>query len=174
MLNRSMVNLTDRRSNRQSHIRDWRCYINVPIMFEVKKQDTRTRQVYFVLMSLVISWNRGSNFEWCPSVLFKVYLYWCLSLPLLMTSNLLLITSYNLLPEKLQGGRLLFILTFFISPVHTKAFSPFIPNAPFLYPLKTSENVTVFCCFQGVQIRYTGNESVKENRWLVFWIQSIQ
>ena len=28
---------------------------------------------------------------------------------------------------------------------------PFVPNAPFLYPLKTSENLTVFLCFQGVQ-----------------------
>ena len=27
----------------------------------------------------------------------------------------------------------------------------FFPNAPFLYPLKTLENLTVFCCFQGVE-----------------------
>ena len=161
MLNRSMVNLTDRRSNRQSHIRDWRCYINVPIMFEVKKQDTRTRQVYFVLMSLVISWNRGSNFEWSPSVLFKVYLYWCLSLPLLMTSNLLLITSYNLLPDKLQGGRL-FILTFFISPVHTKAFSPFIPSAPFLYPLKHQKTLRFSDVFKGYRYGTVGANRLKK------------
>ena len=25
----------------------------------------------------------------------------------------------------------------------------FVPNAPFLYPLKTSKNLTVFSCFQG-------------------------
>ena len=28
--------------------------------------------------------------------------------------------------------------------------NPFVPNAPFLYSLKTSENLTVFC-FQGVE-----------------------
>ena len=28
-------------------------------------------------------------------------------------------------------------------------FSPFVPNTPLLYPLKTSENLTVFWCFQG-------------------------
>ena len=28
--------------------------------------------------------------------------------------------------------------------------NPFLPYAPFLYPLKTSENLTVFWCFQGV------------------------
>ena len=30
-------------------------------------------------------------------------------------------------------------------------FNPFVPNAPFLYPLKTSENRKVFWCFHGVE-----------------------
>ena len=30
-------------------------------------------------------------------------------------------------------------------------FNQFVPSAPFLYPLKTSENFTVFWCFQGVE-----------------------
>ena len=30
-------------------------------------------------------------------------------------------------------------------------FNPFVPNALFLYHLKTSENFTVFRCFQGVE-----------------------
>ena len=30
-------------------------------------------------------------------------------------------------------------------------FNRFIPNAPFLYPLKTSENRKLFWCFQGVE-----------------------
>ena len=29
--------------------------------------------------------------------------------------------------------------------------NPFVLNIHFLYPLKTSENLTVFCCFQGVE-----------------------
>ena len=29
--------------------------------------------------------------------------------------------------------------------------NPFVPNAPFLYPVKTSENLTVFWYFQGVE-----------------------
>ena len=29
--------------------------------------------------------------------------------------------------------------------------NPFVPNAPFLYPMKTSENLNVFCCFQEVE-----------------------
>ena len=36
--------------------------------------------------------------------------------------------------------------------------NPFVPNAPFLHPLKTSENRKVFWCFQGVQKRCIGNE----------------
>ena len=28
---------------------------------------------------------------------------------------------------------------------------PFLPNAPFLYPLKTIENRKIFLCFQGVE-----------------------
>ena len=38
-------------------------------------------------------------------------------------------------------------------------FKPFVPNAPFLYPLKTSENLTVF---QGLEKGCIGNEWVKE------------
>ena len=36
--------------------------------------------------------------------------------------------------------------------------NPFVPNAPFLHPLKTSENHTVFC-FQGV-----GNGCIENER----------
>ena len=32
-----------------------------------------------------------------------------------------------------------------------KITNPFVPNSPFLYRLKTSENLTVFWCFQGVE-----------------------
>ena len=45
-------------------------------------------------------------------------------------------------------------------------FNPFVPNAPFLYPLKTSENLTVFWCFQGVEKGCIGNEWVKQ---IVYW-----
>ena len=41
------------------------------------------------------------------------------------------------------------------------ALNPFVPNAPFLYPLKTSENLTVFLCFQGAEKGCIGNEWVK-------------
>ena len=34
---------------------------------------------------------------------------------------------------------------------NTEYLNPFVPNAPFLYPLKASENLTVFRCFQGVE-----------------------
>ena len=39
--------------------------------------------------------------------------------------------------------------------------NPFVPNAPFLYPLKTSENLTAFWFFHGVEDGCTGNEWVK-------------
>ena len=42
------------------------------------------------------------------------------------------------------------------------AFNPFVPNAPFLYPLKTSENRKVFLCFQGVEKGCIGNKWVDE------------
>ena len=41
-----------------------------------------------------------------------------------------------------------------ISMMDTKrfiVFNPFVPNAPFLYPLKTSENRAVSWCFQVVE-----------------------
>ena len=44
-----------------------------------------------------------------------------------------------------------------------KCFNPFVPNGPFLYPLKTSENLAVFWCFQGVKKGCIGNEWFKVN-----------
>ena len=46
-----------------------------------------------------------------------------------------------------------------VSPF-SNIFSPFVPNALFLYPLKTSENLK-FSCFQGVEKGCIGNKSVK-------------
>ena len=40
--------------------------------------------------------------------------------------------------------------------------NPFVPNAPFLYPLKTSENCNVFWCFQGIEKGCVGNKWVNE------------
>ena len=42
-------------------------------------------------------------------------------------------------------------------------FKPFVTNATFLYPLKTSENLKVFSCFKEVEKGCTGNEWVKIN-----------
>ena len=39
-------------------------------------------------------------------------------------------------------------------------FNSFLPKAFFLYSLKTSENLAVFWCFQGVEKRCTGNKWV--------------
>ena len=41
---------------------------------------------------------------------------------------------------------------------HLNSLDPFVPNALFVYLLKTSENLTVFWCFQGLQKGYIGNK----------------
>ena len=56
--------------------------------------------------------------------------------------------------------------------------NPFVSNAPFLYLLKTSENLTVFWYFQGVEKRCTGNEWVnfevlKRDIYLSCWFRSM-
>ena len=48
-------------------------------------------------------------------------------------------------------------------------FNPFVPNASFLYPLKTSENRNVFWCFQGVEKGCIGNEWVKWALSALWW-----
>ena len=40
-------------------------------------------------------------------------------------------------------------------------FNPFVSNAPLLYPLKTSENLTLFWCFHGIEKGCIGNKWVK-------------
>ena len=44
-----------------------------------------------------------------------------------------------------------------------RAMSPFVPNAPFLYPLKRWESLTVFWCFHGVEKGCIGNNGVNWN-----------
>ena len=56
-----------------------------------------------------------------------------------------------------------------------KYINPVVPNAPFLYPLKASENRKVFWCFQGVEKGWIGNKRVKHiegeknPKWLWFF-----
>ena len=57
-----------------------------------------------------------------------------------------------------------FLSTFFSVFGDTKKYvylNPFVPNAPFLYPLKTSEDFMIFWCFQRVEKRCIGNVWVK-------------
>ena len=49
-------------------------------------------------------------------------------------------------------GKVFFTCTFCLEDWN---FNPFVPNAPFLYRLKTSENLRVFWYFQGVEKGYT-------------------
>ena len=42
------------------------------------------------------------------------------------------------------------------------SFNPFVPNASFIYLLKTSENHRTVFCFQEVEKGYIGNEWVKK------------
>ena len=41
--------------------------------------------------------------------------------------------------------------------------NPFVPNAPFFYPLKTSDNLMVFLYFPGVEKGSIGNKWVKSS-----------
>ena len=50
--------------------------------------------------------------------------------------------------------------TFFHCECYITLHNPFAPNAPLLYPLKISENLTVFWCFQGVEKGCIGNKWV--------------
>ena len=45
--------------------------------------------------------------------------------------------------------------------MNSSGVNPFVHNTPFLYSLKTSENPTVFSCFQGGEKGCIGNEWVK-------------
>ena len=51
-----------------------------------------------------------------------------------------------------------------VCPIFLKSINPFFPNAPFLYPQKTSENLMVFWCFQGVDNRCIENKWIKWER----------
>ena len=50
------------------------------------------------------------------------------------------------------------VLTYWHYFTFKEDFNPVFPNAPSLYPLETSENLTVFWCFQGIEKECIGNE----------------
>ena len=52
--------------------------------------------------------------------------------------------------------------------------NPFVPNAAFLYPLKTLQNRKVFWCFQGVEKGCFGNEWVKEHDYDTFLFSPVK
>ena len=54
-----------------------------------------------------------------------------------------------------------------------KCVNPFVHNVPFLYLLKTSEILTAFWCFQGVEKACIGNEWVKTFSFLFEVLLSI-
>ena len=63
-------------------------------------------------------------------------------------------------PIKCINSSLLYNWYYFYHNFIIVIINPFVPNAPFLYPSKTSENLTVFWCFQGVEKGCIGNEWV--------------
>ena len=64
-----------------------------------------------------------------------------------------------------------FMVFQFLWTIHT--LTHFFPNATFLYHLKTSENVKVFWCFQGVEKGCNGNEWIDFGSILLYHIQVI-
>ena len=59
--------------------------------------------------------------------------------------------------NKLKAGPILTRKVLFLQR-SLKIINPFVPNEPFLYPLKTSENRKIFRCFNGVQKGCIGNK----------------
>ena len=66
--------------------------------------------------------------------------------------------------ERLHFKSLMILLTFKLIVQNNHSYfcdNPFVPNAPFLYPLKTSENRKVFWCFQAAEKGCTGSNGSK-------------
>ena len=68
-------------------------------------------------------------------------------------------TSFkDLISVKVQGICIRYLLSIACS---MSTINLFVPNAPFLYPLKTSQKLQVFWCFQGIEKGCIGNICVK-------------
>ena len=53
-----------------------------------------------------------------------------------------------------------------LEPPKNRIIKPFVPNTPFIYPLKSSGNREVFYCLQGVKEGYKGKKWV--NRMILY------
>ena len=57
----------------------------------------------------------------------------------------------NLTPSNFSQSLFFISYSLIFTVTFSLLFNPFVPNAPFLYPMKTPENLMVFLCFQGVE-----------------------
>ena len=73
----------------------------------------------------------------------------------------MILDRYSLLEGELR--RFCYFLSLYIKQKIQQVLplNRFVPNAPYLYPMKTSENPTVFWCFQRIEKMCIGNEWVK-------------
>ena len=60
-------------------------------------------------------------------------------------------TNFKLVMWTTSQSLNLFVQMFPFISVLSSSLNQVLPNAPFLYTLKTSENLTVFWCFQGIE-----------------------
>ena len=70
-------------------------------------------------------------------IFLPLYIFW---------SEIIMPRCYNKVFEQQQANQKLLSVVGLIPMLHI--FNPFALNASFPYPLKTSENITVFWCFQ--------------------------
>ena len=126
-----------------NHIFYWKALLNY--LFSLNHQSNR------LLLSSYLEKRRTERC--CPQIILDLYVncqisHWY--------------RSKNMMVQDTQGT-LASILT------HDKSCSnnPFVPNAPFLYSLKTLENRKVFWCFQEVEKGCIGNKWVKLTLCLV-------
>ena len=137
-------------------------FIYVFIYIDILK---KLYESHFFLAYVYLAWIRHVNFTWAiekstwnkinMKKIYIVLLYSRTSHPFSVNKNRRKLLSKAKLLKKL---RLFFRINI----------NPFSPNVPFLYPLKTSENLNVFWYFQGVEKGCIGNKWVKETpRWLI-------
>ena len=88
------------------------------------------------------------------------FLYSCSELTSFLQKRVL--PFYENMDATSMNQTLLLVLIFASVSFQLNARFPFVPNVPFLYPLNTSEKLSVFWCFQGVMKGCIGNEWVNK------------
>ena len=130
------------------------CFPEINCLEKPKIQDSKVE----ILVVQSLPFNRACRTMELKYKFIKLKNYWKISLKYLAEFKRINELLFSLKSTENHIGFMMLSGRLEINQFTQFSLNLFVPNAPFLFPLKTSENLTVFWYFQGVEKGCIGNK----------------